>query len=90
MNRVSATMSLLSEKIPAEQMTAALSFSPDSTVLKGSDRSPSRPAPARHGWYVTSSQANARGVDEVLSSLLERLGELHAELAKLRQIDPAV
>jgi hypothetical protein len=88
MNRVSAMISLLSESVPAEQMTVMLSFSPDSTVLKGLDRSPPRPTPARHGWYVSSSQANARGVDEVLSCLLGRLGELHAQLAKLRQIDP--
>ncbi len=88
MNRVSATISLLSEKIRPEQMTVTLSFSPDSTVLKGADHSPPRATPARQGWYVSSTQANARGVDEVLSRLLERLGKLHAELAKLRQIDP--
>jgi Domain of unknown function (DUF4279) len=90
MSRITATLSVLSDKIQPDQITSILSFTPDHFVLKGSDRIPPRPVPRVFGWYVTSTQQSESTVDEVLSVLLRRLGTLYNRIQKLSDTDPDV
>lgn len=88
MSRITATLSVLSEQIRPDQMTSILSFTPDHSVLKGIERNPPRPLPKAFGWYVASTQIANSTVDDVLSSLLKRLGTLHRRIRRLYEIDP--
>jgi len=90
MSRITATLSVLSDKVRPDQITSILSFTPDHSVLKGADRNPPRPVPKAFGWYVTLAQQDDSTVDEVLSLLLKRLGALYSRVQKLYETDPDV
>lgn len=90
MTRITATLSVLSDKVRPDQITSILSFTPDHTVLKGSDRNPPRPVPKAFGWYVTSVQSGEGTVDETLSFLLKRLDKLYLGIRNISDIDPSI
>jgi len=88
MTRITATLSVLSDRVRPDQTTVILGLAPDHSVLKGSDRTPPRAMPELYGWYVTIVSSDDSTVDEVLSALLERLDTLHERIPKLREADP--
>ena len=90
MTRVTATFSVQSDRIKPDQITTGLAFVPDHTVMKGADRVPPRPVPKSYGWYVMSSLHDGNTVDEVISDLLNRLGNLHDQLNALRNTHPNI
>ena len=90
MTRVTATFSIQSDRIKPDQITKDLTYFPDHTVMKGAGRIPPRPVPRSYGWYVTSSLRDDSTVNEVLSDLLNRLGDLYNQLNKLRDAHPNI
>jgi hypothetical protein len=90
MSRITATLSVVSDRIRPDQITSLLSFTPDHSVLKGDDRTPPRSVPKSYGWYVTSRSEVDATADGVLSSLLKRVGAVYDRIASLLEEDPDI
>ena len=88
MIRITATLSVLSDRVNPDQMTHVLTVTPDNTVLKGIDRVPPRTVPASYGWYITCVREGDPTANDTISELLDRLDSVHLDLDKLRMIDP--
>ncbi len=90
MSRITAMLSVLSDRIRPDRITSILSFTPDHSVLKGDDRNPPRSVPKAYGWYVTSKSEDDSTADEVLSFLLKRLGVVYSRIPNLLEDDPDI
>ena len=90
MNRVTATLSIWSEDLRPEKITEVLAFQPDSTVLKGAERTPPRPRPTAFGWHIRCSKTNVDFPDVVLRELLKKVSIIAKRLPTLKTLDPSM
>jgi RHS repeat-associated protein len=90
MSRISATLSIWSEKLDPEKISGILNFEPDRKVNKGIDRVPPRPRPTAYGWHVTCAKDDEVLAEEVFKLLFKRIESIRTAFPKLPLADPAV